>query len=257
MQKHSRWLAQRLIMATFANLESFLTKKEKVLPLSHTTTAADIPQEAPPLRGPLQVAAQVWSYIAHPLFVPGAIAAWILMAHPLNGILLDEGTRLRWLVMILLNTILFPALVTFLLWRLGFTSGMQLPTQRERIIPLVVSIIFYFWAWNVSRNLTDFPPMLVQWLLGIFLSSSAAMFVNIFMKISLHGIAMGGLIAFNLYAVQADPMYWPLWMLQASLLAAGITGTARLLRRAHTPGQLYGGYLAGIICQVVAMWVYA
>lgn len=222
------------------------------------TATPSLPTQPKPIGGRgWQIAAEVWSYIAHPLLVPGFIAAFLLLAHPLNGILLEATIRLRWLVMILLNTILFPALVTFLLWRLGFTSSVQLPTQRERIIPLVVSIIFYFWAWNVSRNLTDFPPMLVQWLLGVFLSSCAAMFVNIFMKMSLHTLGMGGLLMFNIVAVQADPMYWPLWMVQVAILAAGITGTARLLRQAHTPGQVYAGYLAGIICQLVAMWVYS
>lgn len=156
--------------------------------------------------------------------------------------------------MVLVNTILFPVLITVLLWRLGFTKSLQLETQRERIFPLVINIIFYFWAWNVSRNLDAVPLPLVQWLLGIFLCASAAMFTNIYMKVSLHTIAMGGLLAFSFLMTLTDP-FFPAWILPATLLIAGITGTSRLLRQAHLPGEVYGGYLAGIICQVAAWFI--
>jgi len=195
--------------------------------------------------------AQVFAVLLHPLFIPGAVAAWILLLHPIHVILLPEGTRVRLLAMVLLNTVLFPSLVVLLLWRLGFTSGIQLKGQKERIIPLIISIIFYFWAWNVSRNLDDVPPALIQWLLGVFLCSSAAMFTNIFLKISLHTLAMGSLIVFSGIMLIQDP-YWPQWMLHLSLLLAGISGTARLLCEAHRPGEVYAGYLAGAICQLAA-----
>jgi hypothetical protein len=210
---------------------------------------------APPLHAPyLRAAAQFLSYIFHPLFIPGAIAAWLLLQHPLYNLLLEETIRVRLLAMVLLNTILFPALITFLLWRLGFTKSLQLETQRERIFPLVINIIFYFWAWNVSRNLEDVPIPLVQWLLGGFLCASAAMFTNIFMKVSLHAIGMGGLVTFSVLMTLTDP-FFPSWMLPLTLMIAGLTGTARLLREAHMPGEVYGGYLAGAICQVAAWYI--
>ncbi len=195
--------------------------------------------------------AQVFAVLLHPLFIPGVVAAWILLLHPIHIILLPEGTRVRLLAMVLLNTVFFPALVVFLLWRLGFISGIQLKGQKERITPLIISIIFYFWAWNVSRNLEDVPQALIQWLLGVFLCSCAAMFTNIFMKISLHTLAMGSLMVFSLLMLLHDP-YWPHWMLHLSILLAGISGTARLLREAHRPGEVYAGYLAGAMCQLAA-----
>lgn len=210
---------------------------------------------APALHAPwLRGIAQFFSFLFHPVFIPGAMAAWLLMGHPMFTLLLDEAVRVRLLAMVLLNTILFPVLIAFLLWRLGFTRSMQMETQRERIYPLIINIIFYFWAWNVSRNLENIPLPLVQWLLGVFLCSSAAMFTNIFMKISLHTIGMGGLIMFGILMMLTDP-FWPGWMLSFILVIAGLTGTARLLREAHAPGEVYAGYLAGAICQLAGWYI--
>jgi hypothetical protein len=203
---------------------------------------------------PERIFAQVFSYLLHPLFVPAALAAWLLFKHPLYTLLLDDQTRVRLLAMVSINTILFPVVIAFLLWRLGFIKDLQLDTQRERIFPLVANIIFYFWAWNVSRNLENIPVPLIQWLLGVFLTSCAAMFNNIFMKISLHTLAMGGLITFSVLMMIHDP-FWPAWMLPLTLIAGGLTGTVRLLREAHTQSEIYAGYLAGAMCMVAGWYI--
>jgi len=200
--------------------------------------------------------AQLISFLLHPLFVPAWVAAFILFNHPFYTLLLDEPIRIRILAMVLLNTVLFPALIAFLLWRLGFTKGLLLETRRERIFPLVANIIFYFWAWNVARNLENIPLPLIQWLMGIFLCSSAAMFMNIFMKISLHTLGMGGLLAFMVIMMINDP-FWPAWTLSLSCVLAGAAGTARLIREAHSPGEVYAGYMAGAICVTAASFMAA
>lgn len=204
---------------------------------------------------PLRLAAQVVSVLAHPLFIPAIMAAILLFVHPMYTLVLPEAMRVRLLAMILLNTVLFPVLIAFLLWRLGFTGGLQLETQKERIFPLIINIIFYFWAWNVSRNLQGIPVALVQWLLGVFLCSCAAMFTNIFMKISLHTLSMGGLIMFGFLMMRNDS-FWPSQLLPIMIIAGGLTGTARLIREAHQPGEVYAGYLAGGIC-ILAGWFIA
>jgi hypothetical protein len=203
---------------------------------------------------PVRVFAQVLSYILHPLFIPAALAAWLLLKHPLYTLLLNEPARVRLLAMVMLNTILFPGLIAFLLWKLGFIKSLHLDTQRERIFPLVANIIFYFWAWNVSRNLENIPTPLIQWLLGVFLTSCAAMFNNIFMKISLHTLAMGGWIAFSVLMMIHDP-FWPTWMLPLSLVLGGLSGTSRLIREAHLQGEVYAGYLAGAMCMVAGWYI--
>jgi membrane-associated phospholipid phosphatase len=88
-------------------------------------------------------------------------------------------------------------------------------------------------------------------MLGVFLCGCAAEFTNIFKKISLHMIAMGGLVAFMAWQ-QATDAHWPVWWVPMTLLLAGLVGTARLLKNAHAPSEVYAGFLAGIICQLAA-----
>lgn len=190
----------------------------------------------------------------HPLFLPAVVAWLILFQHPVLSLLIDDGQRIRLLVMTGINTILFPAVIMLLLWRLGFLKNMYMQTQRERIIPLSVAVIFFFWAWYVSRNLDFAPKALQQWLLGVFLASCAANFTNIFIKLSLHTLAWGGLLGFFLYMSFLDT-YWPSGWLIPALLLAGVAGTARLLKNAHQPAEIYAGYLAGLLCQLAAGWI--
>lgn len=207
--------------------------------------------ENPVFSKPLRAGAQVVSYLAHPAFIPAFVAAILLFIHPINVLLVPFEIRIRIMAMILLNTLLFPTLIVFLLWRLGFTKNMYLENQKERIIPLVASIIFYFWAYYVGRNIDYIPQALQQWLMGVFLCSCAAMFTNIFKKISLHTIGVGGFVAFCVWQ-QATDMHWGNGWLLIGLLVAGLVGTARLIRGAHEPSDVYAGYLAGAICQVAA-----
>ncbi len=198
--------------------------------------------------------AQLVSYIFHPLFVPIVVVWLLLYQHPINYLLTDAPIRLRLMAMTFINTVFLPGFVIFLLWRLKFIPNVYLEGLKDRIIPLNVVLIFYFWAFYVGRNLEAIPMAMQQWLLGVFLASCAAMFCNIFFKISLHTIAAGGAVMFFVLRTYADD-YWPLWWLAPVVLLAGIVGTARLLRGAHRPGEVYAGYLAGAVCQGAAVLI--
>jgi hypothetical protein len=195
--------------------------------------------------------AQAVSILLHPLFIPAVVTALLLYWHPVNRLLVEPQLRVRLMAMVVVNTILFPALLVLLLWRLGFMKSVEMRTQRERYIPLAASLLFYFWAYYVSRSIEAVPPAFLQWMLGVFLCGCAAEFTNIFKKISLHMIGMGGLVAFMAWQ-QATDAHWPTWWVPMALLLAGLVGTARLLKNAHAPSEVYAGFLAGIICQLAA-----
>ena len=200
---------------------------------------------------PARLMAQAVSILLHPLFIPAVVTALLLYWHPVNRLLVEPQLRVRLMAMVVVNTILFPALLVLLLWRLGFMKSVEMRTQRERYIPLAASLLFYFWAYYVSRSIEAVPPAFLQWMLGVFLCGCAAEFTNIFKKISLHMIGMGGLVAFMAWQ-QATDAHWPTWWVPMALLLAGLVGTARLLKNAHAPSEVYAGFLAGIICQLAA-----
>jgi len=208
-------------------------------------------EPAPSFSKPLRAFAELVSWIVHPLFIPAIVAWIILFQHPINQLMIPYEIRILKMAMVLINTVLFPGLVMFLLYRLGFLKSMFMHTMRDRIIPLNAAIFFYFWTYLVARNSETIPASLQQWLLGVFLCSCAAMFTNIWKKISLHGIGVGGLITFCAWQ-QATDNYWPKFILILAIILAGLVGSARLIREAHEPSDIYAGYLIGAICQVAA-----
>jgi hypothetical protein len=199
----------------------------------------------------LNYAAQVFSYLIHPLYLPLAVTCLVLYQHPIFVLVADAQTRFSICAMVFVNTVLIPAVFALLLWRLKFVSNLYLHTQKERIVPLVAGIVFYFWAYYVGRNLEAIPDPVKQWLLGVFLGASAALFMNIFFKISLHCIAIGGAATFMGILSYTDA-HWPNHWFSWFVLAAGLVGTARLIKKAHQPAEVYAGYAVGTLCQLGA-----
>ncbi len=209
---------------------------------------------APVFSKPLRAAAQAVSYIIHPVFIPAAITYVLLFLQPINVLLVPGDLRIRIMAMVVLNTLFFPTLTMVLLWRLKFIKNLYMEDMKERIIPLNVTIIFYFWAFYVGRNVEAIPPSLQQWLLGVFLGSCAAMFINIWKKVSLHSIGVGGLLVFCAWQQAVDP-YFPAGLFIVSVLIAGLVGTSRLIRNAHEPSEIYLGYVVGGVCQLAGSYI--
>jgi hypothetical protein len=151
-------------------------------------------------------------------------------------------------------TVFFPAFTVFLLWRLKFADSIFLRTQKERIIPYVATITYFFWAWYVSKNQLENPPALIFFCLGLFLCSSVALMANNYFKISMHGLGVGGGMAFFILLawVTTEPMGLPVAVATA---IAGLVCTSRLLISDHHPAEVYWGFFVGVISQYVAWWI--
>ena len=197
---------------------------------------------------------QLISIIFHPLFIPGYITAFLLYIHPFAFMGENEWYKKVKLISIVVSTAFFPAFTVFLLKQLGFAASFQLKTQKERIIPIVASMVFYFWIFYVSKNQPDNPPELVKMLCAVFITSIIALTANNFIKISLHAIAMGVLVSFFVYQAWTSliPMGIPL---SVSIFIAGLVGSARLKLEAHSLPELGWGFATGIVSMVIAVWV--
>lgn len=201
----------------------------------------------------LKVAAKIISYVFHPLFIPVMLAAYVIYVHPYTFAMLDEKMKLLRLVSIFIITAFFPAITVFLLWRLKFADNIFLRTQKERIIPYVTSVIYFFWAFYVSKNLPGSPLVMTFLFLGIFLSTSAALMANNYFKISLHGLAMGGAVAYMILLSMASGQPMGL-VIAATTIIAGMVCTSRLIVSDHHPAEVYWGVIIGGLSQLVAYW---
>lgn len=192
------------------------------------------------------------SFIFHPLFIPFYITCFLVFVHPFAFSGMPEKVKMFRVISVFSLTAFFPAFTVFLLRRLDFISSVYLNTQKERIIPYIASMFFYFWIFYVSKTLADNTPLFVQLMLGVFISSIAALMGNIYCKISMHGIAMGVLAAFFIImALQGDVALGE--YLSLAILVSGIVCTARIIVSDHYPFEVYVGFLVGILSQCLAI----
>lgn len=202
-----------------------------------------------------QFLAKVISYIFHPLFMPTLVALILFYIDRKSFVAISESTRLQWIGIIGLNTLFFPAFATFLLKQLNFIESIHLKTQKERIIPLIATMVFYFWNYQVFKRMPEFntPFILKVFLLGCFWGIIVVFIVNIFSKISMHTAAAGGVIGiFTVLMITGQTNFLIPFLIV--LLAAGIIGSARMILHEHTAREIWLGYIGGIAVQLGAYW---
>ena len=92
------------------------------------------------------------------------------------------------------------------------------------------------------------PRMLNVMVLAASSTIFTAYFLSFKYKVSIHMIGIGGLVGvlFGLARVlNADLIL----LILAAVLISGLLGTARLTLSAHTPGQIYWGFLIGFFTE--------
>lgn len=216
-----------------------------------TTVTHTTPQSVSPfLRWP----AVLLSYIFHPVFIPFYATLFLVYVHPAYFSGFADGNKLRTVLIVLQNAVFYPLFCIVLLKGVGFIDSIYLRTQKDRIIPYIACGIFFFWTFLLFKQQTVYPRIIPAFFLGVFLSSSAALLANIYFKISLHAIALGGWAGLFLVIAKDNNMLMT-WPLALVLLVSGIICTARLLLGNHEPKDIYAGFLLGVVMQFVAAYV--
>ena len=88
--------------------------------------------------------------------------------------------------------------------------------------------------------------------IAALLIQAVSLLVNIWWKISTHTAALGG-VAGALMAFAELFRFNPVWWLCAVIMVSGVLGTARMVLRQHTLGQVVAGFLIGVACAFVAI----
>lgn len=178
---------------------------------------------------------------------------------------LADGSRL--IVMVFLYTFSMPAIAVAIMKRLDLIGSLGLEDRLERTGPYIITGIFYLWMFRNFLTNNTIPTAYTSFVLGGVIALFVAFFINIFSKISLHAVGMGGLmgmviITLFLFSYGAFTVNLPatgsvqismISVLLLTILLAGLVGTCRLILKAHQPIDLYGGYLVGFLTQFVAL----
>lgn len=194
------------------------------------------------------------SVLFHPVFFPVIMSIVLYLLMPASFAGLPPALASRWLLVIALITVFFPLFSIALMRALKFISSLQLKDPKERIIPLIATMTFYFWCTHVFNHFPEGPVLLRSLLLGAFWGVIAIFMINIFFKISMHTTAAGGMLGLMTLILIYSPVNYFLYFAIAAVVA-GLIGTARMILGAHRLPELWLGYLVGFAVQIGA-WYY-
>ncbi len=109
-----------------------------------TTRPGDVSREKTEYPVLLRLGAWIFSYLFHPIFISSYVMAFLIFFHPYAFSSFDQHTKVFRLLNIILCNALFPIFGVFLLWRLQFIRSVSLHTVKERILPYLTAMIFYW-----------------------------------------------------------------------------------------------------------------
>lgn len=205
----------------------------------------------------MKILAVIISYVFHPLLMAtyGCITVFFGLSHSMYD--LFTPLRLKWVLVftIFAFTFLLPVLNLFILYKLNYISSLKIENRHERTFPLLMTSLCYFglfyMVYDFFYMVYDFNVWapLKLFILGGGISILVNALINLWWKISAHMIGIGGLVGVLItisYYVQI-PVFVPI---SVAIFMAGIIGFSRLVLQAHTPAQVYVGFMVGFTTQL-------
>ncbi len=203
-------------------------------------------------RSRAEKAARVISWITHPLLMPLAAVALLLYGGTYLAFL-SPPVKHFVLTLVFLNTLLIPLAYMHVFRRLGIIGSYYLEQRRERYLPIALYILLLLITRIILRRVQQ-PVILTDLFLALTVTAALTFLVTLRWKVSLHLAAWGSLSALLLAVSFRLTHTFTLWWL-LSLPAAGLTATARLLLRQHTPDEVYAGFFVAFATTFLVMMV--
>jgi hypothetical protein len=202
--------------------------------------------------------AKIVSIIFHPLLLllySYVILAWcnpfLFGRARFSDLIADKSSTILFL-WLLIFSFFVPMLAVLMMKGLGLIKDLAMSEKTDRIGPYIIVGLLYIVIFMNLKNNSDIPYEMAIFSLGATIGIFTAFIINLFSKISMHTVGMGGFLAIVLISVMrsvADKQY----LLAIAILIAGLVGSSRLILGAHEPAEVYGGYVVGFLAQFVAM----
>ncbi|MCD6366826.1 MAG: hypothetical protein J7L46_04720 [Bacteroidales bacterium] len=183
-------------------------------------------------------AALFFSYLFHPLFLPLIVTFLffnrLLMTNPVFG----------WIIygIIFFNTLILP----YLFYRYMDKKNALKPDGERKTI--ILSLTFNLYCYLLVAALLKYFGLGI-YMESFFWSIAAitlfALVINFFWKISLHLLGIGGVVGFILSYIFFFKVNI-LIVFVIGLLISAFVAASRLRLNAHSPAQVYTGFLLGI-----------
>lgn len=204
-----------------------------------------------------RIIASFFSWFFQPLLMASYLSAILLWIAPAS-IGSFFSTRIKfwiWLV-IFLTTFLIPVIGLIVMRLSSSIKDIQLPEREERVMPFFFIAIFYCVAafLMVSRlNISGIVNIIFMATAVLVLISTV---ITLFWKISIHSIAMTGVLGFLVALNAIVPDSIPIWIVICWVLGLGITVSSRLYLNIHDQTEVYAGCIFGFLFCYLSIYLF-
>ena len=189
--------------------------------------------------------AQALSVIFYPLFVPTYAFAVLLIMPAYFSALMPASAKWMVIGLVFFVTCVLPTLSFLLMIKTGMVSTTYLSKREDRTMPYIVSIIFFYLAYYMLKKL-QVSPVYVYFMIGATMLNILVFGINFFWKISSHMASIGALTGMMVgLSYFLGAFYFS--FIAATLIVSGLVAFARLKLEAHTPAQVYAGFILGFM----------
>ena len=202
--------------------------------------------------------ATILSYVFHPLMMSTYLFSIIVWLSPYNVLPVGFSTTgsAVLIALVWITTFLIPALSLFVLKMSGNITSLTLKNREERITPIIYTTVMYGVTTYLFGVKVELGP-LISVLLGIStLLIGLTGLITLFWKISIHTLALGGLIGMLMAINQNTSIPNITVMLSALFVLSGVVASARLKLNAHSPVQVYSGFVLGVFVSFASYTLY-
>jgi len=192
------------------------------------------------------IISKIISVIFHPLLMPTYGLIIIFNSGTHYSLLPYEVKKLIYMLVAISNILIPISLIPFLI-NLKVVSDFSMQKGKERFIPLLITTLSFFFAYQVLHRLTiSMIGFIETMLLGTSILVFVCLLVSLKWKISAHLIGIGGLLgAIIFYSII---FFSNLFLIVIVLcLISGLVAFARLQLQAHSPAQVYAGFFTGFL----------
>ncbi len=185
------------------------------------------------------------SVIFQPIFVPIYSLVILFNADTYITYAVQPEVQKYIFLITLLNTIILPIGVFYYFYRAKLIESFHMHTAKERSLPFLTTVVFHLSTYYLFTK-APMPGLFPNLVLGAAFSVVVAFIINLKWKVSIHMLGMGGLVGTIIglvlrYQVEAVSL------IIALVILSGIVGYSRLKLNAHTPLQVYVGFVLGTL----------
>jgi membrane-associated phospholipid phosphatase len=180
-----------------------------------------------------------------PLFMP-LLALWLTITYdPFMMFFLSPAKTQMTLIVVSLATIVFPLINLVLLKKAGVITSYNLDNRNERLAPAITTLIYFTLGYFLIKK-GELPLVIYSMYLGGLASVFVAMLISLKWKISLHAIGISGVLG-GIYGLFKIHEFVNIPLIIVLIICSGLVMMSRLELKAHTPAQVYVGFLVGFV----------